>query len=309
MKIPNFFIVGAPKCGTTALSDYLRTHPEVFMSDPKEPYYFCDDFQHRAIDSFDRYMACFEGVSKSHKAVGEASVWYLYSKVAIRNICDYNPDARIIVMLRNPVDLVYSLHSQLVYNHSEDVSDFQRAWAMQKDRRKGKNLPRYKRNTEFLQYGDVGMLGKQVERLFSIFPKKQVSVVLFDEFSRATKRVYGNVLSFLGLVSDGRNDFQKVNSNKGHRLKCLSSFTQRPPRSLNKVVQRTKNVFRIDRLKLLPALRNLNADHFVRKPMDPSFRKELVEFFCDDVDHLSRLVNTDLNSWKCVSDNRVWAGR
>ena len=136
MKKPDFFIVGAPKCGTTALAEYLRQHPDVFFSDPKEPCYFCNDFpRKRYVESESDYTALFRK-AKSGSILGEGSVWYLYSECAIENIYQFNPNAKIIAMIRNPVDLVYSLHSQLVYSGEETISDFEEAWDIQYKRLK-----------------------------------------------------------------------------------------------------------------------------------------------------------------------------
>ena len=125
MKKPNFFIVGAPRCGTTALSEYLRGHPNVFFSQPKEIGFFATDFPgSRVITRFEDYMALFNDVQPDHLRVGEGSVWYMYSREAARNIHEYNPKAKLIVMLRNPVDLVHSLHSQLLLSIDEIVLFF-----------------------------------------------------------------------------------------------------------------------------------------------------------------------------------------
>src|SRR6185312_16840962 len=100
---PNFFIIGAPKCGTTALSEYLRRHPNIGFSEQKEPHYFNDDFSSRHIYSLDEYMKCFASNSADKVAIGEASVFYLSSRSAVRNILQHMPDAKFIVMLRDPV--------------------------------------------------------------------------------------------------------------------------------------------------------------------------------------------------------------
>ena len=86
---PDFFILGAPKCGTTALSEYLRRHPRVFVSRPKEPHYFCADFDYYYAPgqrTEEHYLRLFAEADEGHLAVGEASVWYLYSEDAARNI-------------------------------------------------------------------------------------------------------------------------------------------------------------------------------------------------------------------------------
>lgn len=113
MRRPNTFIVGAPKCGTTALSTYLSEHREVFLSDPKEPNYFCSDLPERQVVSqMEDYLTLFEGALDGHSVVMEASTWYLVSRVAVANIMEFEPRARLIVMVRNPIDLVHSLHWQ-----------------------------------------------------------------------------------------------------------------------------------------------------------------------------------------------------
>src|SRR5438270_13689284 len=106
---PNLFIVGAPKCGTTALNDYLAKHPEVFMA-TKEQHYFGSDleFQGKQTKAV-QYFPSFSGAGQCRRR-GEASVWYLFSQKAAREIHAYNPRAQVIVMLRNPVDMMYSLH-------------------------------------------------------------------------------------------------------------------------------------------------------------------------------------------------------
>lgn len=99
MKEPNFFIIGAPKCGTTSLAHWLAQHPEVFMSPVKEPHYFSTDFPLTSWRDPDDYHSLFEGADTHHKAVGEASVWYLRSREAVPQIEAHYPGARYIVML------------------------------------------------------------------------------------------------------------------------------------------------------------------------------------------------------------------
>ena len=113
---PNFFILGAPKCGTTSLATWLGAHPQVYMSPDKEPHYFNADDRHPGVSSLERYEQLFAGAGAEHAAVGEASVWYLYSKVAVANIEEYCQEPRYIVCLRNPVDMAHSLHEQQVVN-------------------------------------------------------------------------------------------------------------------------------------------------------------------------------------------------
>ena len=135
MTKPNLFILGAPKCGTTALRDYLGSHPEVFSCAPDEPHFFSTDLVGRSTElSEKQYLRkYFSGVKKHHKIIIDKSTWYLYSKNAVSNILRFNPDSKFIVMVRNPVDMDYSLHSQLLWTGEEDISDFETSWHLQDD--------------------------------------------------------------------------------------------------------------------------------------------------------------------------------
>ena len=145
MRKPDFFLIGAPKCGTTALATYLSEHPNILLSDPKEPQYFCKDLKWygNPVKSDEDYLRrFFPGLEGSPAAiVGEASSLYLYSKVAVPNILSFQPEAKFIVMLRNPVEMAYSLHSMLCFQGEEDEKDFLKAWHLQDQRRAGRFIP------------------------------------------------------------------------------------------------------------------------------------------------------------------------
>jgi len=286
MKKPNFFIVGAPKCGTTALSEYLRGHPNVFFSQPKEPHFFATDFPNkRIIATFEEYIDLFHEVQPNHLRVGEGSVWYLYSREVVQNIYEYNPEARLIVMLRNPVDLVHSLHSQLLLSIDEDEKNFERAWNLQELRKSGKRIPKKCRTPAFLQYRDVGKLGAQIERLLEVFPKEQVKVILFEDFVANTKAVYEDVLSFLGLDSDGRKLFPRINENKQYRMRLLGQFTQCPPEGLLRAYGYVKDRVGIKNSGhlLMQILRKANSVFRVREPLRVEFRRTLTKDFEQDI--------------------------
>ncbi len=187
MKEPNFFVIGGPKCGTTALSEYLRSHPHVFFSNPKEPNFFNEDFANRRTLDMRTYLHLFEGATDEHAAVGEGSVLYLRSEVAVPKILSFRPDARFVVMVRNPVDMVYSLHSQTVYHGTEDVTDFREAWRLQDERRAGRRLPKLCVDPKEFLYGEMCLLGSQIERLYRSVYGDRVKVVFFEDFVRDTR--------------------------------------------------------------------------------------------------------------------------
>jgi Sulfotransferase domain len=297
---PNFFIVGAPKCGTTALSEYLRGHPRVFVSRPKEPHFFGRDLDYYFAPgqaTLEHYLALFDGAGDEHLAVGEASVWYLYSRTALAEIREFAPEARIVVMVRDPVELVPSLHSQLRYMLDEDEPDLERAWALQHERAAGRALPSTVRVPAFLQYGEVGRLGDQLERALATFPREQVHVIVFDDLRGDAGAVYRDTLEFLGVPDDGRRTFARVNENKVHRTGALARLTQRPPRPLVHAAGALKRATGVRRLGVLERVRRRNRATRAREAIDARFAAQLRAYFAEDVAKLGELIGRDLSAW------------
>jgi hypothetical protein len=166
---PNFFIVGAPRSGTTAMYEYLRQHPDVFMPYRKEPVYFGSDLTKRPpfLDEAG-YLKLF-GPGKGRSRLGEATVWYLYSETAAAEIKAFDPDARIIIMLRDPVEMIYSLHSHWLFTGNEDIEDFGQALEAEEDRRQGRRLPDDARRPEGLQYRACARYTSHVARYLLTF--------------------------------------------------------------------------------------------------------------------------------------------
>src|SRR5258708_5345567 len=136
MNIPNFFIIGAPKCGTTALCKYLRENPRIFISTPKEPKYFDFDLSYPVKMNREAYLALFSKADpRFQSAIGEASTSYLFSTRAVPEILKFNPGAKFIVMLRNPVELVQGWHNQCIIAGQEDILDFEEAWRAESERK------------------------------------------------------------------------------------------------------------------------------------------------------------------------------
>ena len=291
-RIPNFFIIGAPKCGTTAMSEYLRNHPNIFISEPKEPHYFSTDIQTRhAIRKLDDYLACFKLATENHDAIGDASVAYLSSKTAVFDILKFNADSRFLVMLRNPVELAYSWHSEALYNSYEVEKDFEKAWRLQDDRIRGRYVPRICTDVKLLIYREVAALGSQMERLLQLVPKKQVHVIFFDDFKTDTKGVYEGVLQFLGLPPDNQFSFPIINDSKAVRSPTIMFFSH--------LVARVKKQLGIS--KGLGILEKINVQRKPRPIMSDSLRKELVEYFRPEVVKLEQLLGRDLSAWKNVA--------
>jgi hypothetical protein len=302
---PNFFIVGAPKCGTTALSEYLKSHPNVYFSLIKEPNYFASDFRAGStrhsgvsINSLGRYLELFCQAKEYHQAIGEASATYLASTVALRNIYQFNPRAKIIVMLRNPVDLVYAYHSQIVFNLGEDEPDFEKAWQLQTSRQKGYNIPRLCGNINVLQYRKIGQIGTQLEKLFTIFPRSQVKVVLFKEFKNDTAKVYRDVVDFLNLPAHDKRFFPVVNNNKAYKSASIARLTQKPPKFVFSMVNATKRYLKIDSFGIGNYLHERNNIVRKRNPLSQEFKDYLFAEYAAEVTKVEQVLNLKLDSWK-----------
>jgi hypothetical protein len=297
VKRPNFFIVGAGRSGTTALWRYLREHPRVFMPRVKEPRFFADDMPGlmNRVAALEDYLALFKDATDEHVAVGEASPQYLYSKTAIRKIRDFAPDARLVVMLRNPVDMAHSAHAECLYWFVEDEPDFERAWRLQARRRRGERVPAACTQVTVLLWEDMCRLGEQVGRLLDVFPREQVKLVLFEDFVADARRAYEDVLAFLRVPSDGRTDFPRVRSTRRHRLAPLGRLLVNPPRGLAPV-RRFALAAPVLR-GLWESVTRLNTVEYERERLRPGFRSELVEAFREDVERLSRLLGRDLAHW------------
>ena len=164
---PNFFIIGAPKCGTTSLHNYLNSHSQITMSNPKEPHYFSKDIENGGIRNKEKYADCFSHGKRNSTVIGESSTLYLYSKVAVQNIYNYSRDAKFITMVRNPIEIARSFHQVALKVFGEIETDFQKAWFLEENRKSGMNIPIGCIDPKLILYGNIAKLGQQVKRLLS----------------------------------------------------------------------------------------------------------------------------------------------
>src|SRR5690349_1767485 len=270
---PDFFIVGAPKCGTTAMNEYLRQHPHVFMANRKDTIFFGSDLNFlQPRISRESYQLLFRGANGAQR-VGETSVWYLYSKKAAEEIQAFSPDARIVVMLRNPVDMLYAQHSEFLYNLNEDISSFEEALDAEEDRKQGKRIPRQAHLVEGLFYRETVKYAEQLERYFAVFGRDKVHVIIFDDFKRDTPRTFCETLNFLNVDSSFRPEFRVINRNKTFRHRPLQRFFMAPPILLTQILNKItpyplQGHFFVRLLKL-------NTRYVDRPSLDPSLRKRL----------------------------------
>jgi hypothetical protein len=207
-RIPEFFIVGQSKSGTTALYEMLRTHPQIYMSAVKEPVFMASDL-HAGLwamvksrpRTLEDYLELFADAGETERA-GEASSVYLWSSTAAANIAALQPHARIIAILREPASFLRSLHLQMLQNHIETEKDFGKALALEHYRRQGQRVPRGCHWPQALLYSERVQYMEQIQRYRAVFAPEQILLLIYDDFRRDNEGTVRTVLDFLE-VDDG----------------------------------------------------------------------------------------------------------
>ena len=209
-----FAVVGAPKAGTTSLAAYLADHPHVFMTDPKEPYFFGSDLaplrRRGGIDDLEDYRRLFRRFDQTrHLAAGEASTHYLSSPDALQQLLEMRPGARLIVLVRDPVEMAWSFFHQQRRHQLEPRTDFAAAW---RDSVRGVPVEVPTLVPRLLRYDQVVKLGQQLEQLSRVCPREQLFVTSLDQLAGDPRGTYRAVLAFIGVPDDGRESFDVENA-------------------------------------------------------------------------------------------------
>lgn len=254
---PNFFIVGAPKCGTSAWVSYLSGHPDVFFTPRKEPHYFCTDFPNfRWAETEEDYLAFFVDAGDV-PVIGEASVMYLYSRDAARRIHAFDEQAKILILLRGQGSFLPSYHNQILYTRNETNPDFAEVWRIS-EQGLPRTIPASCREPAFLDYRAVGDFESQVARYIDTFPSRQLRVVWMEDWRDDPGRLYESLLDFLGLRHHKRESFAPVNTAYQHRSRLLSKLTNNPPSWVLGIARAAKRVLGAERLNIAAYLRRMN---------------------------------------------------
>ncbi len=327
---PDFFVVGAPRCGTTSLCAWLAAHPAICFSRPKEPHYFSNlggragggDLQRDYIER------CFAHRGPQHLRAGEGSVSYIYSPEAIERILQVAPRARFIAMLRDPLDMLRSYHLRLLYLLEEDEADLATAWRLQAGRARGERLPRLCTEPRLLQYAETGSLGTCLEELLRRAGPEQCLAVVYDDLAADPAKVYERVLRFLDLEPDGRSYFRGKQRSRGYRSRLLHELLFKPPPALARLagvrtsaespssvkragagagVRRRSVAVRWLRGRARaagPAVGRLrkrlvrwNSVDLRPRPLPPELREEMRATFAPEIAKLEALLGRDLGHW------------
>ncbi len=254
-RAPDFFIVGHPKCGTTALYEMLRRNPQVYMPDLKEPDYFARYLRYNSevgaseapsqtleeyLSSFDLddrarrhhrlkpgtledYLSLFDAASPE-QCVGEASPIYLWSQTAAGGIAEVQPAARIVAILREPADFLRSLHLQFVRAGIETELDFGTAISLEEDRRRGVRVPNTPYWPEVLFYSDHVRYVEQLRRYRDQFPLEHMLVLIYDDFRRDNAETVRTVSRFLGVSDTTPIEAGEVNTTVRVRFERLDDL-------------------------------------------------------------------------------------
>jgi hypothetical protein len=306
-RVPEFFIVGHPKSGTTALWNMLRRHPQIYLPWPKEPYFFADELHPpaatprtfgRTPDTLEEYLALFDA-AKPDQRLGEASAPYLWSHTAAGRIAEVQPDARIIAILREPASFLHSLHLQFVQIYIEPEKDMRKAIALEDARREGKHVPSKSFwGPQATLYSEYVRYVEQLRRYHDVFAPEQVLVLIYDDFRRENEATLRTVLRFLDV--DDCAEMELVEANPSVHVRSLRA--DRLLRSLasgqGPVARSAKAVTK----RLTPAWLYRDAFQALRRglvygaprPPDEELTRELRSRFKGEVVALSEYLGRDL---------------
>jgi hypothetical protein len=223
-RAPDFFMVGHSKCGTSALYEMLRSHPQIFMPDLKEPAFFATDVATRLPQrgakplprTLEEYLALFADATPE-QFLGEATSLYLWSHDAAAHIASLAPAARIIAVVREPASFLHSLHMQLLQNHVETETDLWKTIEMEQERLAGRSLPRYSPRPQALIYSERVRYVEQLRRYHDVFAPEQILTLIYDEFRDDNEATVRKVLRFLEV--DDTLDLPTLEVNRSVRVR------------------------------------------------------------------------------------------
>lgn len=300
LNLPNFLIIGAPKSGTTSLFQYLRLHPDIFMSSLKEPNFFSlegqsinyqgpgDQRGNRCrITNLNDYQSLFKPATH-HLARGEASTVYLYSEHAAANIAQHNPDMKMIAILRNPVDLAYSAFLHMQREGREPCRTFEEALVKENMRIQNNWAPMWHLTKQ-------GFYAEQIQRYDQYFPKHQIKVFFYEEWKNNPQGVIKSILEFLEVDDSVHLDMSKrFNENgKPKKLWLHHLLTKNNP------LKRILKPFLPKRFRrnMMASITKKNLEKSHTPAMLAKTRIMLQARFHDDIKALEKRTGQNLDHW------------
>ncbi|MEM9243848.1 MAG: sulfotransferase [Pseudomonadota bacterium] len=295
LRGPNFFIIGAPKCGTTAMANFLNQHPEVYFSKPKEPMFFCQDLSPTKYKTFEKYLkSCFFGTNENHKAIGEGSPLILYSQEGIPKILDYYPTAKFIVMLRNPVKATVSMHGHNFKGMSQELSrELEQCWHYLPERWEQKKLPLNCEAPIAFQYDRLYNYFEHLNKLLQLVNKKNLHIILYDDFKKDSLKEYKKICGFLNISTKFEPEIKVVNKRSQINMKWYITFLHH----LSHMTYNIRKKLKLTHTGLLNEIIKKNQIPLEKSELSPEFIAEMKQFFREDIIKTSKLINRDLSMW------------
>lgn len=299
MNLPNFFIIGAAKSGTSSLYWYLKQHPEIYMSPVKEPHFFSFDDKSKmtkgpgdpipnAITDFNAYQRLFDDVS-NEIAVGEASTSYLYRQEAAKRIHNLIPDAKLIALLRHPAERAFSAYMHVVRDGREVSENFAKALQLEEARKNQNWEPMW-------HFTSVGFYFEQLSRYYQCFDKEKIKVFLYDELVNDQQALIHKIFHFLEVdptfKPDSSTKFNVSGTQKSQLLHTIENSLFMNPNPIRWVSR-----------KLIPENWRWKATNWMRiqnlenQSISPRIRRELTDRFREDIHNLQTLIERDLSHW------------
>ncbi|MCV3216514.1 sulfotransferase [Plectonema radiosum NIES-515] len=298
MKMPNFIIIGAAKAGTTSLYNYLKQHPQIYMSPEKEPGFFAYEGKNRehcrpdgnvvkffSITSIEAYQAQFEGVS-NETAIGEATPIYLYNSRVPERIQQYIPNAKVIAILRDPIERAFSHFSHYVRDRVEPLADFSQAIQEAEVRIRNELLSGH--------YIDYGFYYAHLKPYFQRFDRDQIRIYLYQDFKANPLCVVQDIFRFLNVDDTFTPDVSlKYNVSGIPRNRALHTFLTNLASPDNKSL--LKLLFPEELLWRIGV--NLYNWNLNKQLLEPEVRRQLIEIYREDILKLQDQLQQDLSKW------------
>lgn len=302
MTLPNFLVIGAAKCGTDALCRFLGQHPDIYMCPNREPNFFVAEGQREIpyrgpgdrdafealdmwVSTLDQYEQLFAGVG-GQTAIGEGTAWYLYFDAAAERIKRYISEAKLVAVLRNPVDRAYSAYTMLLGDGRETLGDFAQALAAEPERTRRNWDPLYR-------YVDMGFYARQLRGYRRRFDPAQIRTFVYDDFNARPLDVVQDIFRFLGV-----NDRFVPDTSTRHNVSMVPRH-----RSFHQLVAGAYPLKQALKA-VVPAgirrpLKQRILSHNLQRPspLDPAVRRQLVDVFRSDILELQELLGRDLSAW------------
>lgn len=298
MALPNFLIIGAMKAGTTSLYRYLKQHPQVFMSPIKEPNFFAlegeilDDPRVTVTD-LESYAALFDGVT-DERAIGEASVRYLYAEKAAERIHHHIPEANLLVVLRNPVERAFSAYVYQFSRGSDLLPHFGQALEAESER--------IAQDFDcWWHYKSMGFYHRQLQQYYRYFDPQRIKICLFEDLCEQPDAVLTDIFDFLHIdPSFQPNMKQQHNTTRVPQNRFIHSFLTNP----HPIKEIFKPLFNPElRYKIVKGLRQKNLTAASKVPpshrpvLTSGIRQKLVNDYREDILGLQDLLQRDLSHW------------